>query len=182
MARRRRLFRSETIGTDSAIWLRYQANVALNPLFEAAAERALTAAAMYLGAEYQKAVPSRRVARSVGYKVRPPRAYVGPADYRANFLEVGAKPHAFAAYGTRFKTRMSRKSGTNTLVKKKGGKGFQYRTGKRYMAIPTSGGVIFRTRVSHPGMRGGMYMRRTGEAGVAVVEQIMAKAFKGVFS
>lgn len=181
MARRRRPFRSETMATDSAIWLRYQATTALWPLFEQAAQKALTAAVMYLGSEYQKAVPSRRVASSVGYKVRPPRAYVGPAHFVANFLEVGSQPHAFMARGSRLKTRMSRKAGTNTIVKRKGG-GFQYQKGRRYMAIPTGGGVIFRTRVSHPGMRGGQYMRRTGEQGVAVVEQIMAKAFKGVFS
>lgn len=178
--RDRKRLASERIELDSELWVSWRISAELFPALEEATRRVLTACAVHLGKTYQALVPSRTVASSVGYRVAPPRMYVGPGDFRANFFEVGAKPHAFAAYGTRFKTRMSRKFGTNTLMKKKGG-GFQYRTGKRYMAIPVGGETIFRTRVRHPGMKGGRYLRNTGEKSMPVLEEIVARGFGEVF-
>lgn len=176
----RRRMVSERLEFDSELWVSYRLSAELFPALEEATRRVLTACAVHLGKTYQALVPSRTIASSVHYRVAPPRMYVGPKDFRANFFEVGAKPHAFAAYGTRFKTRMSRKAGTTTLVKKKGG-GFQYRAGRRYMAIPVGGETIFRTRVRHPGMKGGRYLRNTGEKSMPVLEEIVARGFGEVF-
>jgi hypothetical protein len=164
----RDFFASERISGQSEIWLHYEAAVALAPQVGYAARRALWACGVLLGREYQRVVPSNRVKRSVAFDVKPPRMYVGPRDYRANFLEAGAKSHRIESRGIRLK-KMRRKYATIIV-------GFQ--KGIRYLAIPSGGGVVFRSAANHPGMSAGHYLKRTGEGNVGMVEEIVARAFQ----
>ena len=162
---------SELISDQSEIWLHYRAAVALAPQVEYAARRALAACGLLLGREYQAEVPSNRVKRSVAFDVKPPRMNVGPRDYRANFFESGAKQHRIEARGVRLKKRRFKRY--TKIV------GFQ--KGIRYLAIPSGGGVVFRSTAKHPGMSAGHYLKRTGEGNVGRVEEIVARAFQDAF-
>lgn len=158
----------------SDIHFAYHESVNMNVLVEQAARRGLTEGAVYLGTQYQKQVPSRRVARSVNIQVKPPRALVGPKDFRSRFFEAGAAPHKIQARGvTKRYSRRVRKDGTRRVL--------GYYRGRRYLAIPAAGGTIFRTTAMHPGMAAGRYLRRTGEGGVDVVAQLLGRAFAEVF-
>lgn len=160
--------------SDQEIYFAYHELVDMNALVEQAAQRGLREAAIYLGTEYQKAVPSRRVSRSVNIQVKPPRALIGPKDFRSRFFEAGAAPHLIQAKGTvkRFSRRV-RKDGTRRML--------GYKRGRRYLAIPTGGGTIFRTSAMHPGMAAGGYFRRTAESGLPVVEELLGRAFREAF-
>lgn len=158
----------------SEVYFAYHALVDMNALVAQAAHKGLAEAAIYLGSEYQKVVPSRRVARSVNIQVKPPRAYVGPKDFRSRFFEKGAAPHLIQARGvTKRYSRRARKDGTRRVL--------GYYRGRRYLAIPTGSGTIFRTTAMHPGMRAGGYFQRTAESGLPVVQELLGRAFREVF-
>lgn len=172
MARRRKGWASERMEFDSELWISYQASTELFPALEQASRRALTACAIYLGKQYQNAVPSRTVARSVAFRVAPPRMYVGPKDFRANFWESGTSPHRIESRGIRLK-KQRRKYSTVVV-------GFQ--KGIRYLAIPVGGHVIFRSSANHPGgISAGHYLRKAGENSMPVLQEIAGKAFQDVF-
>jgi hypothetical protein len=172
MSARTRLFASEVMEKQSPIWLHYQAAKALNPAIEQAARRALTAIGIHIGSAYQAVMPAARVDRSVVYDVKPPRLYVGPKDFRAIFFESGSRAHRIQATGTQLKMRRYKR--TTKIV--------GFRKGKRYLAIPVGGKVLFRTTAHHPGFAAGHYLQRTGERSVPVIEQIVAQAFQAAFS
>jgi hypothetical protein len=161
--------------SESDIHFAYHQLVNTHALVEEAVGRGLAQSVMYLATDYQAAVPSRRVARSVSFAIKPPRAQVGPTDFRSRFFEAGAAPHLIQARGTvkRYSKRV-RKDGTRRML--------GYRRGRTYLAIPAGRGVIFRTRAMHPGMAAGRYLRQTGEKGLPVVQQLLSRSFLETFS
>lgn len=161
--------------SDLGIYWHFQALASTNGLIQEAVRRGLRESAAYIGLRYAATVPSSRVGRLVTTDVRPPRAYVGVrksgVGYKANFFEVGTRPHVIIPKARKLIT--IGRGRLRTSVHQPGWR-------SAHLAIPMNGTMIFRNAVHHPGMAGGAYLRRAAEDSVGVVGRLMTRAFREV--